>query len=52
MSKARILIVEDEGVIAADIEDRLKRLGYLLKPFNERELVTTIEMALYKHQLN
>jgi len=28
MSKARILIVEDEGIIAADIEDRLKRLGY------------------------
>ncbi len=23
--------------------------GYLLKPFNERELRTTIEMALYKH---
>jgi DNA-binding response OmpR family regulator len=126
MSKARILIVEDEGVIAADIEERLKRLGYeiagwanngddaimyaisynpdlilmdimlkgpldgievagqvrrqqdvpiifltafsdeamlerakitepfgyLLKPFNERELVTTIEMALYKHQMD
>jgi signal transduction histidine kinase len=24
--------------------------GYLLKPFEERELYTTIEMALYKHQ--
>ena len=24
--------------------------GYILKPFEERELVTTIEMALYKHQ--
>jgi PAS domain S-box-containing protein len=24
--------------------------GYLLKPFNERELHTTIEMALHKHQ--
>ena len=23
--------------------------GYLVKPFNERELLTTIEMALYKH---
>ena len=28
MSNARILIVEDEGIIAADIEDRLRRLGY------------------------
>ncbi len=25
--------------------------GYLLKPFEERELHTTIEMALYKHKL-
>jgi PAS domain S-box-containing protein len=25
-------------------------LGYLLKPFEERELRTTIEMALYKHR--
>jgi PAS domain S-box-containing protein len=25
--------------------------GYLLKPFEERELHTTIEMALYRHQL-
>ncbi len=24
--------------------------GYILKPFEERELYTTIEMALYKHQ--
>ncbi|MCB9136614.1 MAG: diguanylate cyclase [Anaerolineales bacterium] len=24
--------------------------GYILKPFEERELVVTIEMALYKHQ--
>lgn len=125
MAKARILIVEDEGVIAADIEDRLTRLGYqvdgwastgeeaiknidaqvpdlilmdimlrgnidgitvaehvrhhhqipvifltaysdetmierakvaepfafLLKPFNERELRTNIEMTLYKHRM-
>jgi PAS domain S-box-containing protein len=26
--------------------------GYILKPFDERELRTTIEMALYKHQLD
>jgi diguanylate cyclase (GGDEF)-like protein/PAS domain S-box-containing protein len=25
--------------------------GYLLKPFNERELISNIEMALYKHQM-
>jgi PAS domain S-box-containing protein len=25
--------------------------GYLLKPFEERELYTTIEMALYKHKM-
>jgi len=25
--------------------------GYILKPFQERELYTTIEMALYKHQV-
>ena len=25
--------------------------GYILKPFSERELHTTIEMALYKHQM-
>ncbi|MGA9140820.1 MAG: PAS domain S-box protein [Methanocella sp.] len=26
--------------------------GYILKPFDERELRTTIEMALYKHRLD
>ncbi len=26
--------------------------GYLLKPFEERELHITIEMALYKHQMD
>jgi two-component system phosphate regulon sensor histidine kinase PhoR len=37
-------------------EDTLRRakitepFGYLLKPFEERELHTTIEMALYKHR--
>src|SRR5256885_1318546 len=25
--------------------------GYILKPFEERELYTTIEMAIYKHQM-
>lgn len=28
MSPKRIFIVEDEGIVAADLEDRLKRLGY------------------------
>jgi CheY-like chemotaxis protein len=26
--------------------------GYILKPFEERELHTTIEMALYRHQMD
>ena len=26
-------------------------MGYILKPFEERELYTTIEVALYKHQM-
>ncbi len=38
-------------------EDTIRRakiseaFGYLLKPFEERELRTTIEMALYKHKM-
>ncbi|HET7152483.1 MAG TPA: PAS domain S-box protein, partial [Candidatus Kapabacteria bacterium] len=126
MSKAKILVVEDEGIVAKDIQSRLRRLGYdvpataatgeeaiaraeehrpdvvlmdimiqgdmdgietagkivellhipiiyvtaysddntlkrarmtspfgyLLKPFAERELYTTIEMALYKHSVD
>lgn len=34
--------------------DRAKRsepYGYILKPFNDRELQTTIEMAIYKHRM-
>ncbi|MEW6303881.1 MAG: response regulator [Verrucomicrobiota bacterium] len=123
--KATILIVEDEGIVAADIQDRLQRMGYavcgiaangtqaiqmaealrpnlvlmdivlkgaldgiqagdlirgrqqlpiiyltansdretierakltepfgyLLKPFDERDLETTIEVGLYKHRM-
>lgn len=30
---------------------RTAPFGYLLKPFNERELETHIEMALYRHQI-
>lgn len=125
MSKIRILVVEDDGIVAADIEDSLKDLGYeiaavvasgeealevvnvkktdlvlmdivlqgemngihaagemrskfnvpvvyltayadedtlekakvtepygyLIKPFEDRELHTVIEMALYKHSM-
>ena len=124
MTKGRILVVEDESIVALDIQDRLESLGYevpatvasgemavelagmlcpdlvlmdihlqglmdgieaaeqirqrfgmpvvyvtanadhptvqrakltepfgyIIKPFDERELHTTIEMALYKHQ--
>ena len=28
MKDARILIVEDEAIVAADLEDRLQHLGY------------------------
>jgi two-component system, response regulator PdtaR len=45
--KARILVVEDEAIVAADIQDRLKSLGYdVIGPFdNGREAVEkTIEL--------
>lgn len=39
----------DEGTLQrAKISDAF---GYLIKPFEERELNTTIEMAMYKHQM-
>lgn len=28
MTEARIIIVEDEGIVAKDIEDRVNNLGY------------------------
>ncbi len=28
MEKAQVLIVEDDGIIAMDIENRVKKLGY------------------------
>jgi PAS domain S-box-containing protein len=31
---------------------KAKPFGYLLKPFRERELIATIEMALYKHNID
>ncbi|MEM9491531.1 MAG: response regulator, partial [Myxococcota bacterium] len=39
----------DEGTLQR--AKRTEPYGYLLKPFEERELYTTIEMALSKHQL-
>ncbi|MBM3299171.1 MAG: PAS domain S-box protein, partial [Deltaproteobacteria bacterium] len=55
--------LEDDWVIVGqaltahsdlDLVERAKRTGpmsYLLKPFRDEELRTTIEIALYKHQL-
>jgi diguanylate cyclase (GGDEF)-like protein/PAS domain S-box-containing protein len=43
MSKAQILVVEDERIVASDIEKRLKKLGY-----NVLELVTSGEEAVEK----
>lgn len=37
----------DEGTVARARET--EPLGYLLKPFNEREIRTTLEIAVYKH---
>ena len=28
MAEARIMVVEDEGIVAKDIEDRVNNLGY------------------------
>ena len=39
----------DQGVL--DRAKRAEPVGYLVKPFEERELHSTIEMALYKHAM-
>jgi len=39
---------DDETVQRAK---KTEPFGYILKPFEEREIFTTIEMALYKHQM-
>jgi transcriptional regulator with GAF, ATPase, and Fis domain len=39
---------DDETVRRATVTEPF---GYLLKPFDERDLRTTIEIALYKHQM-
>ena len=39
---------DDETIQRAKLTEPF---GYLIKPFEERELLTTIEMALYKHQM-
>src|SRR5437016_2365060 len=43
MSKAKILIVEDEGIVATDIAERLQRLDYSIAG-----IVSTGEEALQK----
>ena len=30
MPKSKVLIVEDEGIVAMDIKDRLETLGYIV----------------------
>ena len=49
MTAPRIVIVEDERLIAIRITRRLTRLGYLRTPFSERELQATLEHALARH---
>ncbi|MEE8430467.1 MAG: response regulator [Candidatus Desulfatibia sp.] len=43
MSKAQILIVEDDAIVSLDIESRLKELGYSVP-----EVVITGERAIQK----
>ena len=39
----------DQGIL--DRAKRVEPVGYLVKPYEERELYSTIEMALYKHAM-
>lgn len=52
--KYRIPIIYLTAYEDQDTLNRAKQtepLGYILKPFDERDLHTSIEMALYKHQM-
>ncbi|WP_083963706.1 response regulator [Spirochaeta cellobiosiphila] len=40
----------DENTISRS--KKTEPFGYIIKPFHERELRTTIEMALYRHEMN
>src|SRR4030067_616037 len=63
MEKIRILIVEDEGLIARDIEDMVRNAGYEVcavvgtgedaveKGEESRPDLTVMETRLYKHQM-
>ena len=46
MTKKKILVVEDEGIVARDIQNRLRKLGY-----DVPEIAATGEMALHKVDL-
>ncbi len=53
-SRFKIPIIYLTAYDNKDILERAKitgPFGYMIKPFEERELHTTIEMALYKHKL-
>lgn len=36
MKKAKILIVEDEGIVALDLQNRLTQMGYIVPPTARR----------------
>ncbi|MBI5207247.1 MAG: response regulator [Candidatus Firestonebacteria bacterium] len=35
-----------------ELTKKTEPFGYIIKPFNERELFTTIELAIYKHRMD
>ncbi|MFW6112566.1 MAG: response regulator, partial [Chloroflexota bacterium] len=52
-SQLNIPVVFLTAYVSSDLIERAKLTepyGYLVKPFNDRELYGTIEMALYKHE--
>ena len=47
MTKAKIMIVEDERVVAADLEDKLEAMGYNVcgKAYSGEQVLSTVEKA-------